>query len=154
MAKEAKEMKQRVWQGVLLSDLPQLAGEVVDFLASAPTVWRFDGQMGAGKTTFIKELCRRLCVVDRVQSPTFSLVNEYQAETGDTVYHFDFYRIENPEEAQSIGVTEYFDSGFICLIEWPERVEPLLPEEYVQVLIQPQHDESRTIQVTIHGTTQ
>ncbi|AHM59519.1 hypothetical protein D770_06280 [Flammeovirgaceae bacterium 311] len=146
-------MKQKVWQQVTLEQLPQVAAEVLDLLKVAPTVWQFSGQMGAGKTTFIKHLCGALGVLDSVHSPTFSLVNEYLTREGDTVYHFDFYRIDKPEEAQQIGVTEYFDSGFICLIEWPERVQPLLPEESVQILLHPQPDNSRTIEVKIHGTT-
>lgn len=146
-------MKQRIWQGVCLENVPIVAQEVVLWLKTAPAVWLFYGQMGAGKTTFIKSLCRALSVSDTVQSPTFSLVNEYSTTEGALVYHFDFYRIETPEEAEGIGATEYFDSGSLCLIEWPERVEPLLPEEYVQLQLQPQLDNSRTIQVTIHGTT-
>ncbi len=146
-------MKQSVWQGVTQRQLPGVAAEVLSLLNGAPTVWRFDGQMGAGKTTLIKHLCSALGVRDIVQSPTFSLVNEYQTLAGDTIYHFDFYRINSPEEAQQIGVTEYLDSGDICLIEWPELVQPLLPEEYVQFVLKPQPDNSRTIEVKIHGTT-
>ena len=146
-------MKQRTWQGVRLENLAATAAEIVQWLNAAPLVWRFDGQMGAGKTTLIKSLCRAMGVLDMVQSPTFSLVNEYLTDEAETIYHFDFYRIESPEEAEGIGATEYFDSGSLCLIEWPERVERLLPEEYVQLLLQPQPDNSRTIQVTIYGTT-
>ncbi|WP_224996478.1 tRNA (adenosine(37)-N6)-threonylcarbamoyltransferase complex ATPase subunit type 1 TsaE [Cesiribacter sp. SM1] len=146
-------MKQKVWQGVTLDRLPGVAAEVLSLLNGAPTVWQFDGPMGAGKTTFIKQLCRDLGVQDVVQSPTFSLVNEYQTQEGDTIYHFDFYRINSPEEAHQIGVTEYLDSGYICLIEWPERIQSLLPEENVQILLHPHPDNSRTIEVKIHGTT-
>lgn len=143
----------RSWQGITLEQLPMVAEEVSSWLSSAPPVWCFNGQMGAGKTTFIKCLCQALGVQDMVQSPTFSLVNEYQTAAGATVYHFDFYRIETAEEAVGIGAEEYFDSGNTCLIEWPERVAALLPEEYVQLLVQPQSDNSRTIEVLIHGTT-
>ena len=147
------EMEQKVWTGIQLEQLPQVAAEVVDWLQQAPAVWRFNGAMGAGKTTFIKQVCRVLGVVDMVQSPTFSLVNEYLTDEEELVYHFDFYRIETPEEAVHIGAQEYFDSGHLCLIEWPERVEGLLPEEIVQLTVLPQADGSRTIEVSIHGTT-
>ena len=146
-------MKQKVWQEVNLEQLPEVAKEVAGLLNSAPTVWRFYGLMGAGKTTFIKHLCSALGVQDSVQSPTFSLVNEYQTLEGETIYHFDFYRLDSPDEAHQIGVAEYLDSGFICLIEWPEKIQPLLPEESVHILLQQQPDNSRTIEVKIHGTT-
>lgn len=89
----------------------------------------FYGGLGAGKTTVIKELCSQLGVVDTVTSPTFALVNEYNTELGEAVYHFDFYRIESLEEVYDLGYEEYFYSGSLCLIEWPEKVEPLLPGE-------------------------
>lgn len=147
-------MNEITWNNVSLQELSATAAEMLRLLVDAPTVWRFDGAMGAGKTTFIKQICQQLGVLDRVQSPTFSLVNEYETAEGETVYHFDFYRLESPQEALAIGATEYFDSGSLCLIEWPERVEALLPGEYVKVLIQTQPNDSRTIQLTIHGTTQ
>lgn len=147
-------MKTRVWEGVQLQNLSQIAAEVVAWLQDAPEVWEFRGQMGAGKTTLIKNLCKALGVLDIVQSPTFSLVNEYLTATGDPVYHFDFYRIEGPEEASRIGVEEYFDSGYTCLIEWPERIDPLLPQDIVQLKILPQADTTRTIEVSIHGATE
>jgi tRNA threonylcarbamoyladenosine biosynthesis protein TsaE len=146
-------MKTKIWEGIQLQHLPLVATEVVKWLKDAPDVWRFTGQMGAGKTTFIKSLCLALGVVDTVQSPTFSLVNQYLTATGEPVYHFDFYRIETPEEASRIGIEEYFDSGYKCLIEWPERVEPLLPQEIVQLTVLPQADTTRTIEVCIHGAT-
>ena len=97
-------------------------------------VFAIAGNMGAGKTTFIKALCEQLGVKDVVSSPTFSIVNEYSA--GDEIiYHFDFYRIKNLQEAYDIGYEEYFYSGNICLLEWPERVAELLPESYVKVEI-------------------
>jgi len=94
----------------------------------------FEGDMGAGKTTFIKAICGELGVEDNVSSPTFSIVNEYAA-AGTTIYHFDFYRIKNLQEAYDIGYEEYFYSGDLCLIEWPERITELLPENYVKVEI-------------------
>ena len=96
----------------------------------------FYGSMGAGKTTLIKNLCRKMAVTDEVNSPTFAIVNEYVTEEGESVYHFDFYRIKKLEEAFDIGFENYFDSGNLCLIEWPEMIEPLLPEKYIRVEIQ------------------
>ncbi|EMR00651.1 tRNA (adenosine(37)-N6)-threonylcarbamoyltransferase complex ATPase subunit type 1 TsaE [Cesiribacter andamanensis] len=147
-------MKRKVWEGIRLENLQSVADEIVVWLQGAPPLWCFEGQMGAGKTTLITSLCRSLGVQDRVQSPTFSLVNEYLTREGELIYHFDFYRIEGPEEASRIGADEYFDSGTICLIEWPERIAPLLPHETVQLRIIPQPDTSRTVDVSIHGTTQ
>ena len=93
------------------------------------------GYMGAGKTTFIKAICEELGVDDVVTSPTFAIVNEYVTEEGESVYHFDFYRIKKLEEAYDIGFENYFDSGNLCLIEWPEMIEPLMPEKYIRVEI-------------------
>ena len=87
-----------------------------------------EGRMGSGKTTFIKSICTSLNVVDNISSPTFSLINEYKTINGDLIYHFDFYRIENKEEALNIGVEEYFYSPNLCLIEWASKIEALIPE--------------------------
>jgi tRNA threonylcarbamoyladenosine biosynthesis protein TsaE len=97
-------------------------------------VFIFEGEMGAGKTTFIKSICEELGVRDVINSPTFSSVNEYAA-AGSAIYHFDFYRIKNIQEAYDIGYEEYFYSGNICLIEWPERVAEILPDRYIKVAI-------------------
>ena len=96
----------------------------------------FYGSMGAGKTTFIKAICDVLGVTDTVNSPTFAIVNEYLAANGESVYHFDFYRIKKIEEAYDFGYEDYFYSGNLCLIEWPELIEELLPEETVRVKIE------------------
>lgn len=96
----------------------------------------FYGSMGAGKTTFIKAICDVLGVTDTVNSPTFAIVNEYLAANGDSVYHFDFYRIKKIEEAYDFGYEDYFYSGNLCLIEWPELIEELLPEDTVRVKIE------------------
>ena len=112
--------------------------EVSDYLISLreeADVIAFYGSMGAGKTTLIKSLCHRMGVTDEVNSPTFAIVNEYVTEDGESVYHFDFYRIKKLEEAYDIGYENYFYSGNLCLIEWPEMIEPLLPEEYIRVEI-------------------
>ena len=112
--------------------------EVSDYLISLrdeADVIAFYGSMGAGKTTLIKDLCHRMGVTDEVNSPTFAIVNEYVTEEGESAYHFDFYRIKKLEEAYDIGYENYFYSGNLCLIEWPEMIEPLLPEKYIRVEI-------------------
>ena len=113
--------------------------KVSDYLISLreeADVIAFYGSMGAGKTTLIKNLCHRMGVTDEVNSPTFAIVNEYVTDEGVSVYHFDFYRIKKLEEAYDIGYENYFYSGNLCLIEWPEMIEPLLPEKYIRVEIQ------------------
>lgn len=108
-------------------------------------VFAFHGKMGAGKTTFIKALCHRLGVTDTVCSPTFAIVNEYQDGQGEPIYHFDFYRLKRLSEAYDMGCEEYFYSGHLCLIEWPDIVSDLLPDDTVEVTIEEQPDGSRTI---------
>lgn len=116
-----------------LSNLPTAAEALLAF-AGAAKIFIFDGDMGAGKTTFIKSFCRALGVTDVVSSPTYSIVNEYESARGP-VYHFDFYRIKDIQEAYDLGYEEYFYGGGICLIEWPERVTELLPDHLVKVEI-------------------
>ena len=108
------------------------------------TVFAFYGKMGAGKTTFIKAICEELGVNDVITSPTFAIVNEYTAQDGP-VYHFDFYRIKKLEEVYDMGFEDYFYSGALCLIEWPELIEEVLPEDAVKVSIQEKEDGSRAI---------
>jgi len=103
-------------------------------------VMAFYGPMGAGKTTLIKSLCKLLQVSDEVNSPTFSIVNEYLTADDASVFHFDFYRINKLEEAYDIGYENYFYSGNLCLIEWPEKIAQLLPEKHVEVLIDPDEE--------------
>jgi len=111
-----------------LEELPQAAAQVRAALG-AHRIVLLEGEMGAGKTTFIKALCRELGVTDDVSSPTFALVNEYRDAHDAPIYHFDFYRLDDPREAVDLGALEYFDSGYLCLIEWPSRVEALLPPD-------------------------
>ena len=101
-------------------------------------IYAFYGSMGAGKTTFISAICRVLGVGDEVASPTFTIVNEYRAADGQVVYHFDFYRIERLQEVLDIGYEEYIDSDGICLMEWPEKIEDILPEDTLKVHIEEQ----------------
>ncbi|MCA0932118.1 tRNA (adenosine(37)-N6)-threonylcarbamoyltransferase complex ATPase subunit type 1 TsaE [Lutimonas saemankumensis] len=108
----------------------------------------FDGPMGSGKTTLIKEISKQLEVNDVTSSPTFSLVNEYLSNTGETVYHFDFYRIEDEEEAFDMGIEEYLDSGAWCFIEWPDKVQNLLPLESDVIKLTINKDNSRTIEIS------
>jgi len=98
-------------------------------------IFAFYGAMGAGKTTIIKAVCSELGAVDIVTSPTFTLVNEYRTQSGQEVYHIDFYRIKTPEEVFDFGIEEYLASGYFCFIEWPELAEAILPEETVKVRI-------------------
>ncbi len=108
-------------------------------------VFAFYGEMGAGKTTFIKAICEELGVEDVITSPTFAIVNEYSLADGDCIYHFDFYRIKKLEEVYDMGFEDYFYSGALCFIEWPELIEEVLPEDAVKVNITENADGSRTI---------
>lgn len=119
-------------------DLENINAAAAEFLRELgdKRIVAFYGSMGAGKTTFIKAICDVLGVKDTVNSPTFAIVNEYLAASGDSVYHFDFYRIKKIEEAYDFGYEDYFYSGNLCLIEWPELIEELLPEDTVRVKIE------------------
>jgi tRNA threonylcarbamoyladenosine biosynthesis protein TsaE len=132
-----------------IDDLAAAAHQFVEAMGDE-TVFAFYGEMGAGKTTFINALCRELGVEDDVtNSPSFSIINEYRSDTtAELIYHFDLYRLENLDEAIDIGVEDYFDSGALCLLEWPERIEPMLPDDTVNVSIKVNDDNSRDITVS------
>ncbi len=129
-----------------LGDIDKAAAEFLKELGDRRIV-AFYGSMGAGKTTFIKALCGVLGVKDAVNSPTFAIVNEYLAAGGESIFHFDFYRIKKIEEAYDFGYEDYFYSGNLCLIEWPELIEELLPEDTVRVHISETSDGSRNLTI-------
>ena len=117
-----------------ISDLPSAAEKIIS-LAGNKKVVAFYGEMGSGKTTLIKAICKFLGVNDGTSSPTFSIVNEYVSAKAGNIYHFDFYRLKNEAEAMDIGCEEYFSSGNYCFIEWPERIPNLLPADTVNIRI-------------------
>lgn len=126
--------------------LPEAADRFLETMGDA-TVYAFYGEMGAGKTTFINALSRRLGVEDDVtNSPSFAIINEYRSDTtAELIYHFDLYRLESIDEALEIGVEDYFDSGALCFLEWPERIADILPDDTVRVDIRVNDDQSRDI---------
>ncbi|MDR2293214.1 MAG: tRNA (adenosine(37)-N6)-threonylcarbamoyltransferase complex ATPase subunit type 1 TsaE [Prevotellaceae bacterium] len=132
-----------------IPDLTKLGDAVKILLAEIANknIIAFYGKMGAGKTTMIKELCRQINVTDNVSSPTFALVNEYHCADGKPVFHFDFYRINKIDEAYDLGYEEYFYSNNLCLIEWPEKIEQLLPDDAVTVKIKEIAEGKRIVSV-------
>ncbi len=133
---------------ITISSLDAINEAAKQFVAAMGNnrVFAFYGKMGAGKTTFIKALCTELGVDDVITSPTFAIVNEYTAGDGSPIYHFDFYRIKKLDEVYDMGYEDYFYNGGLCLIEWPELIESLLPEDAVEVHIAEQPDGTRTIE--------
>jgi tRNA threonylcarbamoyladenosine biosynthesis protein TsaE len=128
-----------------LEDIRSAAREFIEQMGD-DTVFAFYGSMGAGKTTFIKAICEELGVEDTINSPTFAIVNEYRSQSGELIYHFDFYRINKIDEAYDFGYEDYFYSGALCFIEWPEKIDELLPGNCVTVKISEQADGSRLIE--------
>jgi tRNA threonylcarbamoyladenosine biosynthesis protein TsaE len=126
-----------------IEEIDTVAGELLKG-AHGARVWLFYGEMGAGKTTLIKAVCKTLGVRSVTTSPTFSIVNEYDGD--EKIYHFDFYRLKNEEEAYDIGVEEYLDSGKLCLIEWPERISSLLPPSRLEINLRIESATKRRIQ--------
>jgi len=114
-------------------------------------VWALHGEMGAGKTTLVKALVAELGVHETTASPTFSIVNEYRDKHSRPIYHFDFYRIKNESEAFDIGTDEYFDSGNLCLVEWPEKIPSLLPMSYFEIQLEIINEQTRLIRYRNHA---
>ena len=128
-----------------LAEINEAAKQFIENMGDGK-VFAFYGKMGAGKTTFIKAICEELGVDDVITSPTFAIVNEYQsATTGDSIYHFDFYRIKKLEEVYDMGYEEYFYSGSLCFLEWPELIDDLLPEDATKVTIEATDDGGRVV---------
>lgn len=135
---------------IKINNLDSIREAAKNFLSQMDdrTVFAFRGEMGAGKTTFIKAICEELGVEDVINSPTFAIINEYRSETtGELIYHFDFYRINKLSEAEEIGTSDYFYSGALCFIEWPEKIEELLPGDVVEVSIREEADGTRTVEI-------
>lgn len=133
-----------------IEKIDQGAEEFINFISNSDlqsNIFAFYGNMGAGKTTFITALCRVLGVEDSVNSPTFTIVNEYRAKRGFPIYHFDFYRINKVSEAYEIGIDEYFGGDGLCFIEWPQKIDAILPEEIINVTINVLPDGSRQIEI-------
>lgn len=128
-----------------LENIRAAAHQFVEAIGES-TVFAFYGKMGAGKTTFIKAICEELGVEDVITSPTFAIVNEYRSdETGELIYHFDFYRIKKLDEVYDMGYEDYFYSGALCFIEWPELIEELLPSDAVKVTIEESENGERVV---------
>ncbi len=131
-----------------IKELEKTAEKLISYFPDEK-VFAFYGKMGAGKTTFIQAICRYLGTKDNITSPTFALINEYKTTKNASIFHFDFYRIKDLEEAFDLGYEDYFYSGDYCFIEWPEMIEPLLPENVVEIKIEVANNETRTISGTI-----
>jgi tRNA threonylcarbamoyladenosine biosynthesis protein TsaE len=134
---------------LLIDELPKAAAELVK-QSEGLNVWLLKGEMGAGKTTLVKQIVDQIGVEGTVASPTFSIVNQYGNTNEKVVYHFDLYRLKNELEAFDIGLEEYLSSGQLCLIEWPEKLEKLLPDHYFEVQIQPYDSLRRKIYYRRH----
>lgn len=133
---------------ITVNKLEEIRGAARQFISMMGTskVFAFYGKMGAGKTTFIKALCEELGVEDVITSPTFAIVNEYTDGQGNPIYHFDFYRIRKIEEVYDMGYEDYFYSGNLCLLEWPELIEDILPDDAVKISITDNEDGNRIIE--------
>ena len=139
----------KTFRSVALTDLKRVASEVAEHI-NQYKVWLFHGEMGAGKTTLIKEVCEAIGVVDSMSSPTISIVNEYESKDHEKDFHFDFYRIKNEGEAYDIGTDEYFYSGSPCFVEWPEKIPSLIPPKHASIDLQVENNSKRTIVISFH----
>lgn len=131
-----------------IGELSLPAKELIKLLKERPVVC-FYGEMGVGKTTFIKEVCHHLGVKDRVNSPSFAIINEYSDKNEQPIYHFDLYRLKDGEELINIGAEEYFYSGAVCLIEWPQKAEEMLPDHRVNVWMEENNEQTREIRLEV-----
>ena len=134
-----------------LEEIDKVAQEFIQYISESDlqsNIFAFYGKMGAGKTTFIKAICKALGVKDIVNSPTFTIINEYKSAKGFPIYHFDFYRINRLQEAYDIGTEDYFSGAGLCLIEWPEKIAEILPEDCIKVTITTNEDLSRTVEIS------
>jgi len=134
---------------LIIESVEKINSVAKEFLAKYGSyrIVAFYGEMGAGKTTFIKALCKAMNVEDEVNSPSFAIVNEYHTADDDVIFHFDFYRLKNIEEALDIGYEEYIYSGHYCFMEWPEKIGPLLPDNRLEVTIEETDDGKRIVSV-------
>jgi tRNA threonylcarbamoyladenosine biosynthesis protein TsaE len=140
-------MTEKTYTAHSINDLPEIAEKIIPLLHQYPVV-AFYGSMGVGKTTFIKVLCQKLTVDDTVNSPSFVIINQYLTRGGQSIFHFDFYRLRNEEELFDLGFEDYFYSGDVCLMEWPEKIENYLPDERLNIFLQEMADGSREIRVS------
>ena len=136
------------WSIRSLEELNEVADRFLAYVGNRK-IFALYGPMGVGKTTFVKAVCRCLGVEDDVSSPTFAIVNEYVTSGGESLYHFDFYRVNSIEEAMDFGYEEYFYGGCRCFIEWPEKIDELLPEDIVNCTFTENQDGSRTLKVDL-----
>jgi tRNA threonylcarbamoyladenosine biosynthesis protein TsaE len=127
-----------------LEDLAAISKETIS-LAAELKIWLIEGDMGAGKTTLVKAIGKEMGIQNTISSPTFSIVNEYTTANNETVYHFDFYRLKTEAEAYDLGANEYFDSGNLCIVEWPEKIPSLIPEHFFKINLEINDSQSRTI---------
>ena len=134
-----------IFEHVRLNDIPGVASHIIQKALHTPILC-FYGTLGAGKTTLIREICSQLMVEDSVSSPTYPIINEYHYP-GGILYHIDLYRLKSVEEALDIGLEEYLDSGNLCLIEWPDNFESILPEEKIKIFIRKLEEDTRTIEI-------
>jgi len=140
-------MKQLVIKYSSLDEINDVADKIISF-SNGSKVWLFDGELGVGKTTLIKSICRKLQVEDNVTSPTYSIVNEYCTQKGTVIFHFDFFRLNNEYEAMDIGYEEYFYSGNYCFVEWPSKIKSLIPSEFMNIKITLGANEKRNIVIS------
>jgi tRNA threonylcarbamoyladenosine biosynthesis protein TsaE len=132
-----------------LNDLSVVSRETI-LAGQGLSVWLLEGEMGADKTTLVKAIGKELGVKETVSSPTFSIVNEYSTSQGQAIFHFDFYRMKNEIEAYDIGTNEYFESGNLCIVEWPEKIPTLIPDHYFKIKLEINDPQSRTIHYARH----